>query len=130
MIRRPPRSSRTDTLFPYTTLFRSERPRIQRAALGPLLVHTAIQLERAALADVTLEALAIIADLLEDVVAPLLVDAEVLAHARGDTQDALDVRVVALQLVIDVLRGDAVFLTLDHCVQRPDRKSTRLNSSH
>src|SRR3546814_1924192 len=25
MIRRPPRSTRTDTLFPYTTLFRSER---------------------------------------------------------------------------------------------------------
>src|SRR3546814_13238277 len=30
MIRRPPRSTRTDTLFPYTTLFRSqEHPRIR-----------------------------------------------------------------------------------------------------
>src|SRR3546814_18019916 len=28
MIRRPPRSTRTDTLFPYTTLFRSRRNRI------------------------------------------------------------------------------------------------------
>src|SRR3546814_14886281 len=27
MIRRPPRSTRTDTLFPYTTLFRSNRGR-------------------------------------------------------------------------------------------------------
>src|SRR3546814_10823767 len=27
MIRRPPRSTRTDTLFPYTTLFRSNRDR-------------------------------------------------------------------------------------------------------
>src|SRR3546814_18990425 len=27
MIRRPPRSTRTDTLFPYTTLFRSRSPR-------------------------------------------------------------------------------------------------------
>src|SRR3546814_17901729 len=26
MIRRPPRSTRTDTLFPYTTLFRSNQP--------------------------------------------------------------------------------------------------------
>src|SRR3546814_16359517 len=26
MIRQPPRSTRTDTLFPYTTLFRSDRP--------------------------------------------------------------------------------------------------------
>src|SRR3546814_15063607 len=28
MIRRPPRSTRTDTLFPYTTLFRSGQPRL------------------------------------------------------------------------------------------------------
>src|SRR3546814_4926255 len=30
MIRRPPRSTRTDTLFPYTTLFRSRPRRHQR----------------------------------------------------------------------------------------------------
>src|SRR3546814_10952267 len=30
MIRRPPRSTRTDTLFPYTTLFRSPKPVIAR----------------------------------------------------------------------------------------------------
>src|SRR3546814_11209587 len=37
MIRRPPRSTRTDTLFPYTTLFRSliEAP----AALNAALAH-------------------------------------------------------------------------------------------
>src|SRR3546814_11803834 len=32
MIRRPPRSTRTDTLFPYTTLFRSVRPVAPRVA--------------------------------------------------------------------------------------------------
>src|SRR3546814_9697111 len=31
MIRRPPRSTRTDTLFPYTTLFRSLLPVLQRS---------------------------------------------------------------------------------------------------
>src|SRR3546814_3651952 len=31
MIRRPPRSTRTDTLFPYTTLFRSESQPASRA---------------------------------------------------------------------------------------------------
>src|SRR3546814_9792656 len=31
MIRRPPRSTRTDTLFPYTTLCRSRRPVLFRA---------------------------------------------------------------------------------------------------
>src|SRR3546814_14539822 len=39
MIRRPPRSTRTDTLFPYTTLFRSDRlrPLDPIEALGRLL---------------------------------------------------------------------------------------------
>src|SRR3546814_10792221 len=41
MIRRPPRSTRTDTLFPYTTLFRSvQKPspmRSQRAAVNQLI---------------------------------------------------------------------------------------------
>src|SRR3546814_14472172 len=36
MIRRPPRSTRTDTLFPYTTLFRSS---VLRAATSPWLRH-------------------------------------------------------------------------------------------
>src|SRR3546814_8389118 len=37
MIRRPPRSTRTDTLFPYTTLFRSPHARrADRRALSPL----------------------------------------------------------------------------------------------
>src|SRR3546814_16443989 len=38
MIRRPPISTRTDTLFPYTTLFRSSRrvgcPKRERKAIG------------------------------------------------------------------------------------------------
>src|SRR3546814_19237322 len=34
MIRRPPRSTRTDTLFPYTTLFRSRFRRRQRDGAG------------------------------------------------------------------------------------------------
>src|SRR3546814_5546959 len=36
MIRRPPRSTRTDTLFPYTTLFRSERCRSCRGRDRPV----------------------------------------------------------------------------------------------
>src|SRR3546814_8732790 len=33
MIRRPPRSTRTDTLFPYTSLFRFSRPDLAESAL-------------------------------------------------------------------------------------------------
>src|SRR3546814_13266679 len=52
MIRRPPRSTRTDTLFPYTTLFRSTHREtidvagtdavaltVEDAAWGPILEH-------------------------------------------------------------------------------------------
>src|SRR3546814_2616777 len=42
MIRRPPRSTRTDTLFPYTTLFRSKiQPNLifVRAELGQNMLH-------------------------------------------------------------------------------------------
>src|SRR3546814_15406451 len=35
MIRRPPRSTRTDTLFPYTTLFRSRGPLSPAANMKP-----------------------------------------------------------------------------------------------
>src|SRR3546814_13968323 len=49
MIRRPPRSTRTDTLFPYTTLFRSEELYAQqqrawrdlRAELADVGIHIA-----------------------------------------------------------------------------------------
>src|SRR3546814_2863408 len=61
MIRRPPRSTRTDTLFPYTTLFRS--PDRQRL-LGPVdddrhtprpLHTTNTGIERAAVASIAAE---------------------------------------------------------------------------
>src|SRR3546814_8311779 len=38
MVRRPPRSTRTDTLFPYTTLFRSVAQAAVEAAEGEALV--------------------------------------------------------------------------------------------
>src|SRR3546814_17104321 len=41
MIRRPPRSTRTDTLFPYTTLFRSRRMKGTQLALAVQLRDTA-----------------------------------------------------------------------------------------
>src|SRR3546814_4844079 len=56
MIRRPPRSTRTDTLFPYTTLFRSPagaqpvaRPAADGAgrASAPAELHVLTRLDRA-----------------------------------------------------------------------------------
>src|SRR3546814_5564623 len=48
MIRRPPRSTRTDTLFPYTTLFRAFKP---TRYTGPLLALAGIGLGTALMAN-------------------------------------------------------------------------------
>src|SRR3546814_7251208 len=63
MIRRPPRSTRTDTLFPYTTLFRSllQRAGVHADAHGAVVVarrlhHLAHPLARADVAGVDAQA--------------------------------------------------------------------------
>src|SRR3546814_9553243 len=46
MIRRPPRSTRTDTLFPYTTLFRSDRAQLahqRRQVVVAVHEHVAVE---------------------------------------------------------------------------------------
>src|SRR3546814_668175 len=50
MIRRPPRSTRTDTLFPYTTLFRSSDRHLKAAgprAAAHMSLHRQSQCQRA-----------------------------------------------------------------------------------
>src|SRR3546814_7876086 len=111
MIRRPPRSTRTDTLFPYTTLFRSLRRLALRARAD--LFGIGVRL-----VDIRLRALLRGRDRLE------FVD-----HRGGRIDPAqrhalhLEARAVAVE---DLLHQ---FL---HPLGDPalDRKSTRLNSSH
>src|SRR3546814_4909896 len=52
MIRRPPRSTRTDTLFPYTTLFRSGAAGADRALPGGDLCRTGQARQRRHHADI------------------------------------------------------------------------------
>src|SRR3546814_11999063 len=53
MIRRPPRSTRTDTLFPYTTLFRSAVLRTDVAAPAQVVVDYLLARLRAVLLEHT-----------------------------------------------------------------------------
>src|SRR3546814_3212078 len=46
MIRRPPRSTRTDTLFPYTTLFRSQAAKNADTALARALTESGARAAR------------------------------------------------------------------------------------
>src|SRR3546814_4101822 len=111
MIRRPPRSTRTDTLFPYTTLFRSHR--VQRPSMMPELHRAQTEGFDDAFVAAALDVLADPEGIVEQV-----------EHAADD--------------VLDQGLGAEADSDASHAGtgdQRPDldaqdRKSTRLNSSH
>src|SRR3546814_15481836 len=105
MIRRPPRSTRTDTLFPYTTLFRS--PELQLIGYPPedLVLKPAL-IERAG------EELLRLAEATADGGPAMLVGTVVAAHG-------------VLFNVVALLDGGEVT-----AIRQKDRKSTRMNSSH
>src|SRR3546814_5698649 len=116
MIRRPPRSTRTDTLFPYTTLFRSNslrsrlgmRKATQKASVsGPAPNELAIRTSRIrpVMRENSVKLLMVAADLSKLMAWGLLF----WTHADGAVQ--------------------AYGFAVQHVV-REDRKSTRLNSSN
>src|SRR3546814_10986410 len=100
MIRQPPRSTRTDTLFPYTTLFRSG------IAVGRDDHRAAGEAEKSVLgADENLHAL-----------------------RRASEVEQADERVLGLQKGEELADAPEILQRV-HILQQ-DRKSTRLNSSH
>src|SRR3546814_1247215 len=111
MIRRPPRSTRTDTLLPYTTLFRSHQVDEANALIGLESQATAIEA------------------VIERLRAPLaagIASGTVKLAASGDTDELKahpDMSVIELAGHVDAIVSD------DRYMNR-DRKSTRLNSSH
>src|SRR3546814_1203197 len=110
MIRRPPRSTRTDTLFPYTTLFRSDQ-QIGETVLGGLV--------RGARGNLLAGGEHHFAGLgIDDVVGRL--DAAPVLGRERNLPAALPAHIsdAVVEVIEDFFRGQA------------DRKSTRLNSSH
>src|SRR3546814_1268312 len=107
MIRRPPRSTRTDTLFPYTTLFRSH------LGAGPSRYDFDI-----------VEALAAFHDVLEN--------ALIANHRHIEGKLAFG-RIEFAQVIANHRHGVAVrerIIPKQSMHLGKDRKSTRLNSSH
>src|SRR3546814_1404244 len=111
MMRRPPRSTRTDTLFPYTTLLRSRSGcnggacHAQMYTMGTLLKHGSEAQKQAYL--------------------PAIARGELRLQAFGVTEptagtDTTRIRTFARKV------GDKYIVN----GQKIDRKSTRLNSSH
>src|SRR3546814_2840751 len=125
MIRRPPRSTRPYTLFPYTTLFRSVLAEVERAVLA--LVDDDVVGARAG-------AFASRCRRREDDVGELACEAtedRVLLAGDVGERRALDQRRAAADHVqvscgLEPV-GKTLLVALGHAA---DRKSTRLNSSH
>src|SRR5271166_6148572 len=106
------RTARISTARVCTGSVRSaDRWRVLQAAFVPQVVDAARHAERS---HVAIPLLAEVADLLDDVIGPLVVDPERLAHVAVDAEQALDVGVVGLQHVVDVLAGHPLLLGGDH----------------
>src|SRR3546814_4939919 len=112
MIRRPPRSTRTDTLFPYTTLFRSQSPDA-----------AAVQFDHVAVLDAAESAM--VGAHRQHVAGLQRVNAAHPLDAAGDVVRHVGGVVVLLEIAVDP-EADADVVR----VRNLDRKSTRLNSSH
>src|SRR3546814_4208878 len=122
MIRRPPRSTRTDTLFPYTTLFRSARtPRAfwgmygaSKAAFENLVLAYGDEVENTSKVRVA-------------IVDPGATRTKMRERAfPGENPETLKSPDVVGERIAEL--ATAGFVT-GH-IERIDRKSTRLNSSH
>src|SRR6516165_6922146 len=87
-------------------LYSADRHCVHQPAVGPQIVEAALEFELGVLAQRAIKDLTVIADQLDLVIGPFLVEPERLAHAGSDAEHTLDVRLVALQLLVDVFRRD------------------------
>src|SRR3546814_12955604 len=111
MSRRPPRSTRTDPFFPYTTLFRSDH--ILFIASGAFSVAKP-------------------SDLLPELQGRLPIRVELKGLTREDFRRILtEPETSLLKQYVALLSTEQVTLDFaDDSIDAIDRKSTRLNSSH
>src|SRR3546814_10545436 len=120
MLRRPPRSTRPYTLFPYTTLFRSRQGRAWASPAGNLYVSTIVRLRPT---DPPAATLALVAAVAVEETVRLFLDGELALKWPNDLLlgGAKPAGVLLERADDDGIHGFGVNL---------DRKSTRLNSSH
>src|SRR5262245_10666535 len=98
----------------------TERRHVHQPALAVERVRAALEPQPRARADVTVPDLAVIADFADDLIGPVLRQAEQLAHVIAGAEKTLDLRILAGRLgLIDVLRGHPLLLREDHGGERP-----------
>src|SRR3546814_4771553 len=120
MIRRPPRSTRTDTLFPYTTLFRSQIDPVDYQS-GVADAEAAVAQQQAAIAQIGAQ------KQLQDAQIQVA-DAGVVAARAPFKKSSADYR--RSEALIEEGAVSRQLYESAEAEQVQDRKSTRLNSSH
>src|SRR3546814_9845086 len=127
MIRRPPRSTRTDTLFPYTTLFRSDKLifRYVPAVKGDEYFSKLMGELHDVLRAITTQYIILTEDIKYNETRAL----ETLLLASGYRNNDFQIMAYNGAGNINAALGLATALKERH-PQVEDRKSTRLNSSH
>src|SRR3546814_9902999 len=136
MIRRPPRSTRTDTLFPYTTLFRSidkgwTPTGIDASDILTLkaLLEASRKLQRSLTADgVEARSLFFLRNDVYELLLDRTADRGKAQKVLVDWSDPEDLKTV-VALRISASLGDGLS-SLDELWPRIVRQSTRLNASH
>src|SRR5579883_2138407 len=104
----------------------ADRRRVHQAALRPKFVEAPRNIERRLLAHILLIHLAIVTNLLDNFVGPVARNAETLRRGGVAAQEEFSLRRSVLQLVVDILRGDAEFFSCDHSINRPADESEPL----
>src|SRR3546814_19765630 len=119
MIRRPPRSTRTDTLFPYTTLFRSEI--FERFAVGrEVAQRQVLDIRRKHMVDRCDDGVGALVRRLDDYVAGILYMEGIVAFAAAQ----LVVAGAAGEDVVAAATDDQIVAgTAEDLVRDVDRKS-------
>src|SRR5689334_5452091 len=93
---------------------------VLQTALVPQLVQAAGQAQRRLQADIALEAFAVVADLLDDVIGPVLGHAHHLAHVVFHAQHAAHFRILRGGFhLVDIGLGDSLLFGDQHHIERP-----------
>src|SRR5215203_6755810 len=97
----------------------SDRDAVLQAALRPERINAALDLQRRALADVALENLAVVADVLDDAHGPIVRQTDRLSELALGSDEALDLGIIRLRLLVVVRLRQAEFLGVNKGVVDP-----------
>src|SRR5206468_4401734 len=106
--RQPPRAEQS-----------ADRWCVLHTSLVPQRIEAAGDFERRPLADITLERFAVIPNLLDDPVDPILGQSELLAEISLSAEQPFYFRILGFHLLFEIFLTDVEFFGIEHCKVHP-----------